>query len=319
MHFASALLLGERKLVDYFTVTWLTEVASFALVPPVLILVGLLIRSVIARPENLLQHVAKTLRENRERFFQGFLLILGYLLVHRAYRALKVSLPDLNEYWADPIFINWDVAIFGQDPWMITHWLVGPVGTQLIDLLYIFWLPVMVISFGFAAFAKDQHFRLRATLTFFLTWILLGNLLATALASVGPCFYDDFYGSDRFAPLMDLLAQNNLVALRVQDTLLSAMGDESIGSGISAVPSLHCAITMIVVLMVYDRYGWEWQVFLAIAYHLVIMFGSVHLAWHYGVDGIISTALVPLIWWLSGWIVRRGKQETDVISQPVAA
>lgn len=298
--------LGERKLVEYFTLSWLQEVASFALIPPFLIFVGLIIRSVLARPENLIVHLRKTLSENRSRFLYGFLLILGYLLVHRAYRALKVSIPRLNEYWADPMFIQWDKAIFGQDPWLITHSLVGPLGTQFIDMLYVLWLPYMLLSFGFAAFAKSPDFRLRATLCFFLTWMLLGNLLATLVASVGPCYNDDFYGSDRFTPLMDLLAQQNLAALKLQETLLSTVGDEAIGSGISAVPSLHCAITMIVVLMAYNRYGWDWRVFAAIAYHLVIWFGSVHLGWHYAVDGLISTALVPLIWWLSGWIVRQG-------------
>ncbi|WFL77015.1 phosphatase PAP2 family protein [Altererythrobacter arenosus] len=302
-HFTAAVSLGERKLVDYFTWSWLQEVLTFSLMPPLLIFAGLVFRSVRAQPSNVLGHLGETLRENRERFFYGFLFILIYLIVHRAYRALKVAIPRHNEYWADPMFASWDKAIFGQDPWLITHSMVGPLGTQFIDMLYVVWLPVMLISFGFAAFAKDSQFRKRATLSFFLTWILLGNLLATLFASVGPCFYAEFYGSDRFTPLMDLLSHQNLAALKLQETLRMTVGDEAIGSGISAVPSLHCAITMIVVLMVHDRYGWDWRTYLAIAYHVIIWFGSVHLGWHYAVDGMISTALIPFIWWASGKIV----------------
>lgn len=310
-HFATALLLGERKLVDYFTLEWLQEVASFALIPPFLIFLALLARSVMARPENLIAHVTDTLKSNRVRFLQGFLLIVGYLVVHRAYRALKVAIPRLNEYWADPMFISWDRAIFGQDPWRITHSLVGPVGTQFIDMLYVLWLPVMLLSFGFAAFAKERRFRLRSTLSFFLVWMILGNLLAIVFASVGPCYYDDFYDSAYFQPLMELLGQHNLAALKLQETLLSTVGDEAIGSGISAVPSLHCAITMIVVLMVRDRCGYDWRFSLALAYHLAIMFGSVHLAWHYAVDGIISSAITPLVWVLAGKIVDWGERRRE--------
>jgi hypothetical protein len=121
------------------------------------------------------------------------------------------------------------------------------------------------------------------------------------MASAGPCYYEVFFGDPAFRPLMDrLVAIGNLHALPIQDYLLASRGVESIGSGISAMPSVHVAMTTLLVLMVRKRFGWRWPTWLAAAYHLAILVGSVHLAWHYAVDGLVSMALVPILWFAFG-------------------
>ena len=320
LHFMAAMALGDRAVTDYFTLTWLREAASYVLVPPILIALGLLVKALREGRKNLIGHVVETFSSQRDRFGYGLILVIGYLLVHRAYRALKVSIPSLNEYWADPMFIRWDQMLFGQDAWRITHSMIGPLGTQFIDMLYVLWLPYMLLAFGFGAFAKDAKFRIRSTASFFVSWIVLGNILAILFASVGPCFYADFYGNDQFEPLMSLLSQQQLAAINLQDYLLSVTDDESIGSGISAVPSLHCAITTLVVLMVYNRYGFGLGLIGAVSYHFAIWIGSVHLGWHYAVDGLISMVLVPPIWWSVGkitdWVENRnqGPQPVELLT-----
>jgi hypothetical protein len=155
--------------------------------------------------------------------------------------------------------------------------------------------------FAWIAFTSDRAFQLRAAFTYFLIWILLGNALALALASAGPCYYEVFVGDPAFRPLMDRLeAIGNLHALPIQGYLLASRGVESIGSGISAMPSVHVAMTTLLVLMVRERFGWRWPTWLAAAYHLAILVGSVHLAWHYAVDGLVSMALVPILWFAFG-------------------
>ena len=42
-----------------------------------------------------------------------------------------------------------------------------------------------------------------------------------------------------------------------------------------------------------------------LGFYVVIFVGSVHLAYHYAVDGIVSTGLVALLWWASGRIVKK--------------
>ena len=49
----------------------------------------------------------------------------------------------------------------------------------------------------------------------------------------------------------------------------------------------------------------RWPGRLFALYGLIILLGSVHLGWHYAVDGYVSILAVPMLWWLSGVLVRR--------------
>lgn len=84
------------------------------------------------------------------------------------------------------------------------------------------------------------------------------------------------------------------------DYLLNLELNERVGlfGGISAMPSMHMAWT----------YMWAfaaWQInrglgIVAHFYAVIIWIGSVHLGWHYFVDGLVSLIVVTIIWQLFG-------------------
>jgi hypothetical protein len=68
--------------------------------------------------------------------------------------------------------------------------------------------------------------------------------------------------------------------------------------GIAAMPSVHVALPVL-----YALAAWKLHRRLGIlfgAYALLIFLGSVHLGWHYAVDGYVTLLIVPMVWWLSG-------------------
>ncbi|KWV90688.1 phosphatase PAP2 family protein [Erythrobacter sp. YT30] len=249
-------------------------------------------------------YIAEAFMRDRRRFMTAAVLFGCYALVNRSYRAIKVGIPRIEDFWADPMFAEWDRAIFGTDPWTITHTLIGQTGTEFIDVAYSSWFLVILLVYVLAAFSADRVFQLRATFTYLLVWILLGNLLAVVWSSAGPVYYEHFFGDPQFAPLMERLNTYDLKALRIQDFLLSSTGDEMIGTGISAMPSIHCAMTMLIVILAWERRGFGIVFLAALAYHAVTLVGSVHLAWHYAVDGLVSSALVPIIWFSVKALIR---------------
>jgi hypothetical protein len=66
---------------------------------------------------------------------------------------------------------------------------------------------------------------------------------------------------------------------------------------------MHVAIAVLLAL-----FGWRRHWLLGIGYSafaVLVFLGSIHLGFHYAVDGYVAAAMVVAIWWVSGMIARR--------------
>jgi hypothetical protein len=212
---------------------------------------------------------------------------------------LKKHIPDFVPYYADPALIRLD-AIFGIDPWRITHALIGITGTRVIDALYGIWHVWQIALIVWMVLSRDRRFQLQAVLSFQAAWLFMGGFLAIALASVGPCFVDDFFGNDHYAPLMAQLP-DTLYSQAAMDYLLAGRRGDVLAGGISAMPSLHVAIAVLIGICLRDRWPrWQWPAWI---YAAVIFIGSIHLGWHYASDGVVAAVGMITIWKAAGWYV----------------
>ncbi|MGD9665727.1 MAG: phosphatase PAP2 family protein, partial [Novosphingobium sp.] len=75
------------------------------------------------------------------------------------------------------------------------------------------------------------------------------------------------------------------------------------GRGISAMPSMHVSIAVLFALVTY-RISRPLCI-AASVFAALIMLGSVHLAYHYAVDGYVAIIATLAIWVLAGWIERK--------------
>lgn len=138
------------------------------------------------------------------------------------------------------------------------------------------------------------------------------------LSSVGPCFVEPLLGNRHYAEQMAYLHQANetfpVMVLAVQQQLLDwqAQDMHGLGRGISAMPSMHVSLAFLFFLAIRQvsrRAGHFFFAFL-----IVIMVGSVHLGYHYAVDGYVSIITTAIIWWVCGRLVRAKSNER--IMQP---
>jgi hypothetical protein len=216
-------------------------------------------------------------------------------------------------FHADPFLAALDRSLFlGVDPWRITHVVAStPTATLFIDRAYHGWFVPTAIGVVLCAYATQRP-RLAAQylLSYALAWIVIGSVLAYLIPSAGPCFVAETSHSDAYAELMALLREQNhvlqanygrgLTALWNQDMLLSHLGSRTIalGGGISAMPSMHNALSVLFAIAGFKLNRWLGAVLWG--YAALIFFGSVHLGWHYAVDGIAAAILIAGIWKLSG-------------------
>jgi hypothetical protein len=99
-------------------------------------------------------------------------------------------------------------------------------------------------------------------------------------------------------------------AVKTQDMLWESYQKTGIGLGvgISAMPSVHVSTAFLLMLV-----GWKAgrvPGFFLTVFFSIIMAGSVHLAWHYAVDGYAGCVVTSLIWWLLPFLLGRERHVT---------
>lgn len=229
-----------------------------------------------------------------------------------AFTALKTFLPSLNPFQWDTTFMEWDRAVhFGRDPYLILQPVLGyPTVTFGLNLVYNLWFFIMASAWIWQSFAKqDSALRQRFLVAVLVTWFLGTNVLGTIFASVGPVFYGRLLGGpDPYLPLLAYLNETArlvpLWAVDTQNTLWQSYeaGDGLI-SGISAMPSMHVGSSLLLVFLGFAA-GKRWLGWSMLVFTGLIFLGSIHLAWHYAIDGYAGAAVAVAGWYLAGRLVR---------------
>lgn len=251
-------------------------------------------------------------RFTRKRVIFAALPTLLFPVFSSTFTSFKNAIPAMIPFSYDRDFMLLDrVLHFGHDPWTLLQPLLGdPLVTSMTSYLYNLWLPLMYLIFYWQVFSlKSPLLRMQYLLSFVLLWSLGGNLLALLLSSAGPWLYPEITGLEN---PYEALRQQLLVAdlqfknwsLEAQAYLWELYQTETIatGGGISAMPSLHVAIAVLQALL-----GWRLSRKLGLiltGYAVIVLLGSVHLAWHYAVDGYLSILLALVAWKLSGWAIK---------------
>ncbi|WP_146770318.1 phosphatase PAP2 family protein [Mesorhizobium hawassense] len=285
----------------------------FGVAISVLVLVVMSVGVMLQKPKRLLPALVDSFFANDfpNRLVIGLPVALALPIFFSLFTSVKNGLSKMVPFYADPALITIDRKIHGgMDAWQTLHPLLGN-GPAIFALNFVYnsWFIVMFVVLFCVAFSiGNERARAQYLVAFVIVWGLLGNFVATLFASVGPVYVSPFYGDETFSPLMNFLQATDMNypvwALRTQKLLLAnaASIGPRVGSGISAFPSIHVAVATLNAI-----YFWRFGGFLrwaGIAFLLLIQLGSVHLAWHYGIDGYASLLATPIIWVFAGWFCR---------------
>lgn len=270
-------------------------------------------RAGTSRP--LIERLKHEVRERRARDGCTSLLWppLLFATLLSTFNAFKQMILPMAGFGWDPFLAQADRALFlGTDPWRLTHALLGaPAMTVLIDHVYHGWFVPMSLGLVACAWMPASTFRLRTQymLSYIGVWIGIGSVMAFAMPSSGPCFYNSFHlPSASFAELLDRLgaaqaaAGTPLTSLPNQAMLAQSFGIDqlAVGGGISAMPSVHNALAMLFALAASRLNRTAGRI--VAAYAGLIWIGSVHLGWHYALDGLVAFVLTWGLWALCGRI-----------------
>jgi hypothetical protein len=243
----------------------------------------------------------------RRRWLRGYVLLACALTFLDVYAAYKHAIPRFGAYTWDPLLSELDRLVHaGFYPWELLRGLTEWRWSLLaFDRVYWMWGAVSILVLILAAFAPARKQRIQFMLSYYMTWIIGGTFLAIALASGGPVYFAHFV-PEAFNPYEPLVSTvqgtEGLASVWMQKALLAGFieGGHVRASGISAMPSMHVAMSTLCALLAHSIHRGLGLV--AAAYAACIAVGSVVLAWHYAIDAYASVGLAFLLWWTAGRI-----------------
>jgi hypothetical protein len=272
---------------------------------------------IVRRPVHLTREIIRDLRDDYltpEKIAAGLPVIFLCAFMLSYFTAIKAMIPDFNPFRYDALFSRIDRALhFGRQPWEWIFPILRPaLLTSLMSFVYKTWFVAKFTVLFWQAFSlKKPIVRERFLLTYALTWMINGALLATLLSSAGPCFYSYVVGpeNDPYAPLMSFLRASNEIhtvwELSAQEYLWSMHVNSQVQlfAGVSAMPSLHVSLAVLFALLAW-QYGRKTRIFFAV-YLVLIFLGSIHFGWHYAIDGYVAALTTTAIWWGVGAVQRK--------------
>lgn len=238
----------------------------------------------------------------KQRLVPTIYAFFGCIMFSAAFSLVKTSIPYVAPFYADTMLADLDAALhFGTAPWAVTHELARFIPANAIVLLYLgIWsLPAVFLPVIIAITDTDADRSKRYLILYVMCWVGLGNFVAGMFSSAGPIYYDRLLGTERFGELITALETSGITASKlgtVQAGLWTqyTKNGQSIGSGISAFPSVHVGVATVFALYLAERSRALMP--LGLIFLAAILFASVYNGWHYAVDGYASVALIYAAW-----------------------
>ena len=246
-----------------------------------------------------------------ERVAAAIIPLMLLPLFSSVFTSFKISIPEINPFSWDPALMELDRLVHGGvHPWEVLQPLLGhPFVTSAVSYLYNIWQGMILFVYWQIVRIDGRALRIQFLLAFVLSWAILGSAGAYVFSSAGPCYYDKVAdGPNPYAAQMDYLhtahVQFTNWSVYAQGYLwrIYETGNAHLGGGISAMPSLHVGVALLLFLLT-RRFG-RWGAWLTGGYLGVILIGSVHLGWHYAIDGYVGLLGAGLLWIVAGWMVR---------------
>jgi hypothetical protein len=276
------------------------------------------------RPARLVHYLRQQLAAylTRERLLFAAPVLAMMPLFGASFTVIKAAVPLYQPFAWDTRLAAIDQWLHGGTaPWLWLQVLLDhPLLTGVVMFVYHLWFFIMLGTIYWLAFAMERRaVRLQFVLSFVISWILLGNLMAMLFSSAGPCYYGRVTGAaDPYLPLMQYLRdahqQVPVWSLKVQEMLWHEYTQQAGANAlsISAMPSMHVATAVLIALL-----GWRLNRLAGIAatvFAAMIMVGSVHLGWHYAIDGYVGALGAWLVWLAVGCLprVRAAQKEQNV-------
>ncbi|TNM36690.1 inositol phosphorylceramide synthase [Nocardioides albidus] len=266
------------------------------------------------RPGRVVPVVRERLRTHwtKERATLVAIGVIGFYLTYVSYRNLKSFLPfvrsDPHAPPGEVKALSYDrelhlldrVIFFGHDPSDVLHGLLGKsITAEVLSPIYLMFLPLVPLAVtAWLVWSRNHSFGYWFVTSQCLAWSL-GTLSYYLLPTLGPgiAYTSEYYGDGGLAHTGTTDLMNSIV--RARGNVLYGGATESVNS-IAGFASLHCAITLLVALMVqYTLRSKTLKIVFWVNFGLTVV-ATLYFGWHYVADDIAGIAIAIVSFYVGG-------------------
>ncbi len=268
------------------------------------------------RPSSIRRIVRDRLRSHwtRERLTLVGLGIASFYVVYVSYRNLKSFLPSIIDAEYDRELHLLDRALmFGNDPSDILHALLGTsITAWILSYIYLWFLPLVPLAVtAWVVWSRNLSYGYWFVTSQCIAWTL-GTASYYALPTLGPGFeYASKYSDLPETPTADLMS--NLQSDRATVLWFDVDGSMQTVAGFA---SLHCAITLLIALMVQFTLRskvlkWVFWVNFGVTVVATLYFG-----WHYIADDVAGVMIAFIAFYVGGVATGQKFERRSLQSHP---
>ena len=244
----------------------------------------------------------------RERITLVTLGIVCFYVTYVSYRNLKSALPVVRDYRDPNNMFDRELnsvdrlLFFGHQPGPALHDLLGTnVSAHFLSFVYLWFVPLVPLALtAWIVWSRNISFGYWFATSQCIAWAL-GTASYYALPTLGPAFhYIPGYTDLVHTPTTDLVAalskSRNAVLLGNYD----GQSVEGVVNSVAGFASLHCAITLLVALMVQFTLRSKTLKWIFWVNFGLTVVATVYFGWHYIADDVAGIVIALFAFWAGG-------------------
>jgi hypothetical protein len=253
----------------------------------------------------------------RERLTLVVMGLVCFYATYVSYRNLKSFLPFVmgDTKYDRTLHLVDRLLVFGHEPGVLLHDVLGTgIAAHVLSYVYLWFLPLVPLALtGWLIWSRNITYGYWFATSQSIAWSL-GTLSYYALPTLGPGLaYPQIYSDLPDTPTSALM--ETLVNIR-QRVVLGGLADAV--QSVAGFASLHCAITLLVALMVqYTVRNRLLRILFWVNFGLTVV-ATVYFGWHYISDDIAGVMIALVAFYVGGIASGQKFERHGLASHPTA-
>jgi membrane-associated phospholipid phosphatase len=238
------------------------------------------------------QHIIESSEKSLFKILRYWYGAAAILYIFKQVYIIGFSLKPVD--W-DPLFIKWDMMLFGVNPTQWAHQFANPYLTEFLQIIYAYYYP-MIVVFGLELYLWHRYKEFKYTIFILFFSFFFSYLLYMIFPANGPRFHLHEFSSITAQLPGVFLTEHIRAFLNIGESIPAGVPNPQDYVQRDAMPSLHTITAFLIMWL-----SWKFRsksFYFYLPYFICMVIATIYLRYHYVVDilgGLVVCAITIYI------------------------